>query len=1589
MLTEAGAVRFERLNQPNQFRTVLPDGTEIETPLPAPDDPAALPHEAGYVPAGYNNLGSRPLPLCPCVNALAAAAPLNPVNGNFHYAVADVTVPSHGLPLTFTRYYNSQYRRSSPAYLAAQPGLGAGWRHTYQIELDITDAPLERVTLWLADGARHRFVAIAPGSARYRSTTLLSLTLERQGGLLGTWQAFAADGTVYTFDRAGRLERISAAPGGSLALSPLPQDYGPGGWLVVDAYGRRLEIYTDAGGRIVRLRDSLLRDFTYEYDASGSYLTGVRYISPALTASYQYNDDDRLIALDDVRSPLTQRVSLSYDGRGRIQQALTGAAADGSGALATDYSYAAGQTEQRVTVSGAVRVTTWRYDERFLLTETISPRREVSTGFVYDAVSGLPVSYRTATRASYQFQFDAPGNLIRLNDPFLTGINDGFLFTYTQRDTLSLLTQLEYPGEVVEQFTYGEAPAGQRPLLLSRRRLVQATPARRWAETRYEYDERGRVVLLVEPGIDDSDTATVFVYDTAGYPAEIWQGIAIAPEETRLNLTPERALRRLRLTYDLTGRLRALQDGTGSLYTLTYDSATDRLIAITLPEGVRLAYTYDARGNLLTVEERGQVLRYRYDTFDRLIEIRTPEDHTTRYTYDEAGNVLTETDALGRVFRYAYDALNQPVQHIAPDGAITTYETVYDTTASRIERREVLPSGRSLVRRLDALGRLRQMTITEAGFQQEYLLDYSVNGYPTLIKENFSGRTITLAYDLSGQLLTASIAGLTTRYDYDRAGHLVQVTGAGGQRTTYTYDRLGNVTGSTLPDGSRLSYAYDAAGNVTEATDAAGQTTRYTYDALHQLRRQLAPDGSSTDYRYDSRGNLTEIVDALGQTRTFTYDLFDRLTGAVDASGEETLYTYDAIGRLTAVAQPAGRSVRYGYDLAGNLIATTLSPLQRRTLYSYDAAGRLTGVTNPLGQTLAYAYNGFGRLSSASDPVGNTQQFEWRSGTLSPAGYLSTGGLRLRFLSDDFGRLTDIRDAASDSTQGRVARLTYDDDGFITAIITGTGSVPDSQAWRYTYDAAGRILSVTEPAGGVWVLAYDAAGQVASLTDPGGSITRYERDAAGRITRRLRQAGTAAETGESFAYDAGGNLIAYTGPGGTVHRYTYDASHRLTEAVLAAGTPAAQTYRFEYNGQGQVTLLQLPSGLTTRYIYSLDNIARAEMQAGETSIIYRYEYDEAGNLIRLVLPDVDGEPAAIITLSYDAPGRLVRYADSTGSVRAYTYDSAGNLSQISDPTGSTGRYEYDLYRRVTRLLLPGDTEVRLSYNPDGYPASVTLPPGAEGARQTIQYTVDEAGRVTAIRQGDTLLRQFTYDARGQLIARQDAAGVLTCYSYDSAGHVVAAVYRQRGSACDGDPADIRATLGYTYDAAGNRLTVTRDNNPAAAFRYDALNRPVSVQRGDLALTYTYDAAGNVQSRAAGPYGSARYTYDAFQRLIRIDYGTDSLTLSYDARSNLREIARSNGVRSLYNYDAAGRIVRILHVNAADERLDGFNYRYDAEGNLIVVDRVTDNWRILYSYDVAHRLIGERWLNENGETVYTLAVRYDAAGNRLEVIRNGR
>jgi RHS repeat-associated protein len=1615
LLLEQAGVRIERADTPNIFRLSLPDGTEVETPAPISNVALALPHEVGYVPRGFNNLGVQPQSLCACLQAALQELPVNPANGNFHYAVNDFAIPSHTLALEWTRYYNSLDAAGAaltPAYMLAAPHgyglqqLGKGWRHSYQYELDITNAPLDKITLILPDGGRHLFTAQAPGATRFVSPTLLAWVIDRTGGILGNWHATRSDGIQYFFDRAGRLQRIAETPQRSLSLIPAPNNYTGEhqGFFVVEPYGRRLEIYTGTSGRIERVRDTLLREITYTFN--GHYLTGVQYIHPDYTAQYTYNPVELLETYDDVRSPYTQTGRLGYDGRSRVIIYV-----ENPIGIERQYRYEYDLENPFITrriqpVAGIDQQWAWEYMESWQLRFRRLPGdNNLYEEFVYNE-NNIFAGYRPVNRALFQYRFDARGNLIRMEDPSATNDGDEFILTYEQRGDTSLLTRLQYPGEAEDLFTYTSAAP---PQLQSHQRLVQTgNSAARidpiYQETRYEYDAWGRVIFKVAPGSDaTSGIGTVYVYDAFGYPAEIWQGIRVTPEDTHAEITPDRAQRILRLQHDVLGQLRAVTDGRGSLFTLNYVAHTGKLREVTAPQGVQLHYEYDSRGNIIVQHDRGQITQYEYDAFDALIRMTNAEGATTTYAYDAAGRQIATTDAIGRVTRYDYDAWHQLAKITSPGNLITTYTTQVNIKDTQTDRWATLPNGREILWRYDALNRIRNVVIIENNVEQDFAINYNPAGLPIEISSNATRRTLLLRYNAAGWLTATTIAGLTTRYEYDLAGNVIKITTPGEHTTTIAYDALGNVTQVGTAEGTHTrTFAYDAEHNPISQSDAAGVVTRYVYDALNQLVTMTDANANETQLGYDVRGNLIQQRDPLGNERTWQYNALDQII-TVNAASYQSQYRYDAVGRLLSVTQPEGftlqgRTLSLSYDIEDNIIASNITPGQLRTLYNYDVLKRLTSTTDPKGHTTVYTYNNTHQLSQIIDALGNSQQYAWRNNRLET--YTDAENNAYTYTRDDMGRLTRITDNTGETPTIRNADFFYSPDGYLTEIVVRPSSVTNLNnaaiRHRYEYDSHGHVLRYIDPLGSVWRFEYDNLGRRSAVIDPAGGITRYRYDTVGQIVAVIHHADTELQTIEAYTYDLNGNIITYTSPAGIVNTYEYDANKHLIRATLADGTESAATYAFVYNGQGQLLQQDDPNRLRTCYFYRLDKLRRVEVRLSpaptaceqpveaDEKIEYSYVYDDAGNLVSITLPTIENRPA-VINFAYDALNRLVRYVDPTASVWSYTYDRVGNLRQISDPSGNTTDYEYNSYYQVTRVIFPTLADVLVGYDANGNLNTIRLPQtDANSIRQTLTYTLDAAGNLTEIR-GDRRVRQFEYDANRRVIARLEANDRVTCYQYDIAGQLIATIYQNRPPCGSGEAGTV---VRYGYDVAGNLITVEPDNGDSITMTYDARNRLKTFQQGGVAIAYDYDVMGNLVVRTAGEAGTTRYTYNPLHQLVRIELDEAFVTLNYDSRGQITDLTRSNGVVTRYTYDAAGHIVNLTHFDANERRLDGFIYQYDGGGNLIVADRVSDGWRMLYSYDVMNRLIDERWLNNRGETVYTLNIRYDAAGNRTEVIRDG-
>ncbi len=234
---------------------------------------------------------------------------------------------------------------------------------------------------------------------------------------------------------------------------------------------------------------------------------------------------------------------------------------------------------------------------------------------------------------------------------------------------------------------------------------------------------------------------------------------------------------------------------------------------------------------------------------------------------------------------------------------------------------------------------------------------------------------------------------------------------------------------------------------------------------------------------------------------------------------------------------------------------------------------------------------------------------------------------------------------------------------------------------------------------------------------------------------------------------------------------------------------------------------------------------------------------------------------------------------------------------------------------------------------------------------TVNYTYDDANRLTQIDQGTTIVG-FGYDNADRRTTLTLPNGISVEYGYDAASQLKALTYKLGTS--------VLGTLTYTYDAAGRRTEMSgswaRTLLPRAmsSATYDAANQLTSW----AGATVTYDANGNLLNDGVRSYG-----WDARNRLAAVG-GVAAGTSAYDGlgrRVTNRVNARAaeflyDGFRPVQEWAGDAPKVNLLTGLRMDEvfrRTDAAGSRdvlTDALGSTIALSDQTGTLKTTYTYE---------------------------------------
>jgi len=961
--------------------------------------------------------------------------------------------------------------------------------------------------------------------------------------------------------------------------------------------------------------------------------------------------------------------------------------------------------------------------------------------------------------------------------------------------------------------------------------------------TRYEYDERGRVVLSAAPWAGGGERGTRTTYADLRFndfrPATETE-VIIAEDGTETELAKR---------------------------TYTYEDS---------PQVNRTTVTETALGSENThisiSETYGEAAEYPYARGRQKMS-QSIDGVQTVYTYEAAAE---------------YGALHKVTKTVQANGSIVPGQSTRNV---------------EYIAENGTTSRSEQYVHTGEGWSLIASEDYEYDDEQRLVKmTKGNGRTSTTEWMCCGPLRETDEDGITTSYGYNSAKQLVETIRSATETTpetitSYSYDAAGRTIATRRDIGAMTtmqSTEYDDLGRVVSSTDLLGRITRTEYSHDQLTTTVTTPAGATlvTKTYYDgtvvleggtgqreieTRLELTEegiLTTTLSQEIILSRRLENGFGQIIRQEQPNTKggiivtrNNYNDKGLLVrsqtedlapmvTVYNELGQAVRrivlldtlHPEDTSKNRISETSSCFRVREdgIYQVQTSTTYNADGLPLIQTTENMVSELSPVlesKTISTDVYSQQSVKWTEYTAptkrTQFSRIPTSEITAESVIVDGFTTNQTDHAGIRSSQQFCCTSTR----MILEKTDGRGNVATTET-----DLAGRTVKVTDPAGNVTTTSYlSCCDAVACITDALGGTTCYSYDIRGRKTTEY---GTAVQPA-CFSYDEADRMVALTTFRANEGDITTDPSGRTDgDTTTWLYDPATDLELKKTYADGSCVLR------------TYDQFNRPETVTKARGIVTTYAYAPlTGELVSV--SHSDDTPGW--EFSYNHIGQMTYVRDASG-LREFSYDTYGRTQRDTSfgTVESSLQEEYDALGRSNgyRLMLGTRTvqHSHLDYDSKGGMIGINL----EGIASPFTWEYDPtSGFLNYLNYPNGMVRCNTYHPTLNLVT---AIGYKKGVNGESAGrheYGYDALMRpvQRRDSWDGTtPATTRnftcnsrselvedrisqgGSFSYQYDNIGNRKTARELEEEVS---YDANDRPVvfTSQDGRTAINCGYDYRG--------------------------------------------------------------------------------------------------------------------------------------------------
>lgn len=732
-------------------------------------------------------------------------------------------------------------------------------------------------------------------------------------------------------------------------------------------------------------------------------------------------------------------------------------------------------------------------------------------------------------------------------------------------------------------------------------------------------------------------------------------------------------------------------------------------------------------------------------------------------------------------------------------------------------------------------------------------------------------------------------------------------------------------------------------GLMTSETNVDNKTTQYLYDVYGRIIKTIHPINNNQN---GERYQVEDVVEYYDQTVDNSPDYFDNenkylITTRIDS--------YTKTTRLSDNVANYDNIKHEFYDGFGNAVLLgQMDNYTNRELilaqYHYDLMMRPNYVVDTSGNVSTASYDTWGRSFESTDAFSNLYRVDYDIIDRKSTSYLVAASDITSFRSSPQDSLKqNVLESYSDQWGQGISRKGYPN--WPNRI---TGVVQED----YTYDFLGNVLTYTDPNRNTTRYQYDKLSRLTSVQDALSQTTAYSYTKLGQLQSTSQSDGSETWV-TSKGYDETGSLKVSTDPGNNQNVYTRNKLGQVSTRL----DPNDNLINYVYDDLGR-NIIKVAGSTTLQNVYQFRSFGPSRQEEQRNGLNYMTVYNDYNiyGSQKYKATVYDGV-ATVVRHEYDDQNRLKNVADAFDYFTQYTFDKT-RISKVQ----TNGSYQ---------LSTADNANAQYTYEPDGKLKSVIYPKLSDSSVLSSDYTYDAIGHLLKVtnKKNATALStyQYGYDANGNITSVTDATGI-TNYQYDKLDRLIK-VNRPSG-----------LTIVYTYDARGNRKTLTEDDSliehtREQTYTFNVWDQLKSITEGNVTVDFEYEMQGLRLSKTSttGAITGTGTTASQVTEKVRYAYNNSGQVISEANASNQaianyvwgfdRLLAKrdvSTNKNYYYLYNGHGDVVQIIDENGSTIN----NYQYDEWGNIIQKEEGIKN---------SFKYAGEMQDEETG--LYYLRARY--------------